>query len=344
MTSLAQNEPQKANIVARYKGVPVLTTAMLADFYGTDQGNIRKNHSNNIDRFIEGKHFFKISGQELKDFASSLKLFTNELPPSQRGEQDLLTSVDGDQSLLVNIIHAQISNKVRVLILWTERGAARHAKMLDTNQAWDIFEQLEDCYFAVQAVVKQHIKTTKKERVPLKDAVNMLVGKAKFLNYSDAYKLVHQRFNVEHIEEIPLDQLDDAVEYVHGLILTFDKVQQHSPVDVNAIQNCHGVLQYRLIEYHEQLEKEVKRLGGKMPEHPTFNAEQVAQALMSQILQGKQMAVKLHYQGGFAIDLVPDNAVMIDAKNIPELVSRTDMVSKEQLPLIMQNAMDRLVK
>lgn len=186
-------------------------------------------------------------------------------------------------------------------------------------------------------------KSTPKDRENLRHAVSNLVSRVK-INFSDAYNMVLQRFDKNHINEIPLDQLDDAVEYVHGLILTFDMVQQHSPVDVNAIQNCHGVLQYRLIEYHEQLEKEVKRLGGKMPEHPTFNAEQVAQALMSQILQGKQMTVKLHYQGGFAIDLVPDNAVMIDAKNIPELVSRTDMVSKEQLPLIMQNAMDRLVK
>jgi len=186
-------------------------------------------------------------------------------------------------------------------------------------------------------------KSTPKDRENLRHAVSNLVSRVK-INFSDAYNMVLQRFNKNHIEEIPLDQLDEAVEYVHGLILTFDKVQQHSPVDVNAIQNCHGVLQYRLIEYHEQLEKEVKRLGGKMPEHPTFNAEQVAQALMSQILQGKQMTVKLHYQGGFAIDLVPDNAVMIDAKTIPELVSRSDMVPKEQLPLIMQNAMDRLVK
>lgn len=186
-------------------------------------------------------------------------------------------------------------------------------------------------------------KSTPKDRENLRHAVSNLVSRVK-INFSDAYNMVLQRFDKNHINEIPLDQLDDAVEYVHGLILTFDKVQQHSPVDVNAIQNCHGVLQYRLIEYHEQLEKEVKRLGGKMPEHPTFNAEQVAQALMSQILQGKQMTVKLHYQGGFAIDLVPDNAVMIDAKNIPELVSRSDMVPKEQLPLIMQNAMDRLVK
>ncbi|HBN7434245.1 TPA: hypothetical protein L3523_003754 [Escherichia coli] len=41
----------------------------------------------------------------------------------------------------------QISPKTRSLILWTERGAARHAKMLETDQAWEVFEKLEDCYF-----------------------------------------------------------------------------------------------------------------------------------------------------------------------------------------------------
>ncbi|QQN40556.1 ORF6N domain-containing protein [Acinetobacter sp. CS-2] len=343
MTSLAQIEPQKANIVARYKGIPVLTTAMLAEFYGTDTDNIKQNYTRNKERFIEGKHFFKIVGDELKNFVGDLKSLANDLLTSQRGEQDLLSGVDGDQSLLVNIIHAQISNKVRVLILWTERGAARHAKMLDTNQAWNVFEQLEDCYFAVQEYTKQKAKSTPKDRENLRHAVSNLVSRVK-INFSDAYIMVGQRFNVKSIEEIPLDQLDDAVEYVHGLILTFDKFQNHSPVDVNAIQDCHGVLQYRLIEYHKGLESEVKRLGGKMPEYPAFNPEDIAQALMSRILQGKQMMIKLNYQGGFALELVPRDAVMVDAKNIPELVSRTDLVAKEQIPLIMQSAMDRLVK
>lgn len=36
------------------------------------------------------------------------------------------------------------------LILWTEKGTARHAKILNTEQAWEFFEQLEDCYFAVK--------------------------------------------------------------------------------------------------------------------------------------------------------------------------------------------------
>jgi hypothetical protein len=186
-------------------------------------------------------------------------------------------------------------------------------------------------------------KTTPKDRENLRHAVSNLVSRVK-INFSDAYIMVQQRFNVEHIEDIPLDQLDDAVEYVHGLILTFDTVQSHVPIDVNAIQNCHGVLQYRLIEYHSQLEKEVKRLGGKMPEYPTYNPEQVAQALMSRILQSKQMMIQLNYQGGFSLELVPKDAVMVDANNIPDLVNRTDLVSKAQLPLIVQNAMDRLVK
>ena len=64
-------------------------------------------------------------------------------------------------------------------------------------------------------------KTHKSEREPLTNAVNMLVAKTKHLNYSDAYKLVHQRFNVNHIEDIPYDAIPVAVEYVHHLIALF---------------------------------------------------------------------------------------------------------------------------
>ncbi|MFW1946776.1 Bro-N domain-containing protein [Acinetobacter bereziniae] len=64
-------------------------------------------------------------------------------------------------------------------------------------------------------------KTHKSEREPLTNAVNLLVAKTKHLNYSDAYKLVHQRFNVKHIDEIPYDAIPVAVEYVHHLIVLF---------------------------------------------------------------------------------------------------------------------------
>ena len=127
----------------------------------------------------------------------------------------------GDLKSLANF--PAISNKTRSLILWTERGAARHAKMLDTDQAWEVFEQLEDCYFVRKEILA---KTHKSEREPLTNAVNLLVAKTKHLNYSDAYKLVHQRFNVQHIDEIPYDSIPVAVEYVHHLIALYGKADQ----------------------------------------------------------------------------------------------------------------------
>ncbi|WP_353168645.1 BRO family protein [Acinetobacter sp.] len=79
-------------------------------------------------------------------------------------------------------------------------------------------------------------KTHKAEREPLTNAVNLLVAKTKHLNYSDAYKLVHQRFNVKHIDEIPYDAIPVAVEYVHHLIVLFSN-QTNQPESLKPWQD-----------------------------------------------------------------------------------------------------------
>ncbi|MCM4974478.1 ORF6N domain-containing protein, partial [Escherichia coli] len=107
--------------------IPVITTELLAQLYGAEVKNIQNNYARNAERFIEGKHFFKVAGDALKNLRVALN-YSQNLQPSLRG--------------------LQIPPKARSLILWTERGAARHAKMLETDQAWDVFEKLEDCYFS----------------------------------------------------------------------------------------------------------------------------------------------------------------------------------------------------
>ncbi|WP_427838086.1 BRO-N domain-containing protein [Acinetobacter baumannii] len=74
-------------------------------------------------------------------------------------------------------------------------------------------------------------KTHKTEREPLTSAVNLLVSKTKHLNYSDAYKLVHQRFNVLHIDEIPYDVIPVAVEYVHHLIAMYSRAEKYKETE-----------------------------------------------------------------------------------------------------------------
>ncbi|MCG9027338.1 Rha family transcriptional regulator, partial [Laribacter hongkongensis] len=61
-------------------------------------------------------------------------------------------------------------------------------------------------------------KTSADERSPLRAAVSLLVGK-RSLMYPEAYALIHQRFGVEHIDQLTPEQTTQAVEYVHRLAL-----------------------------------------------------------------------------------------------------------------------------
>ena len=61
-------------------------------------------------------------------------------------------------------------------------------------------------------------QTTPDERKPLRDAVFALAAQYG-LAYSTAYKMVHQRFNVESIDMLPAEQIPAAVAYVHHLTL-----------------------------------------------------------------------------------------------------------------------------
>ncbi|MBT0717797.1 hypothetical protein HGT71_05860 [Rosenbergiella epipactidis] len=116
-----ESTTQPSNLpVLAYQEQRVVTTETLAYGYGTTAIRIQQNHIRNSKRFIEGKHYYRLTGDELKSFRLSFSESVNKHTTS--------------------------------LILWTERGASHHAKMLETDQAWDFFEKLEDSYFNVREV------------------------------------------------------------------------------------------------------------------------------------------------------------------------------------------------
>lgn len=95
----------------------VLTTEQLAQAYGCTATNITTNFNRNRERFEVGKHFFCLEGADLQDFKNHL---TN-----------------------CNLVASNASR----LYLWTKRGAARHSKMLGTDKAWEVYDELEENYF-----------------------------------------------------------------------------------------------------------------------------------------------------------------------------------------------------
>lgn len=107
--------------VIEWKGLRVVTTETLAKGYATDAIRIQQNHIRNEDRFVEGVHFFNLKGIDLKEFK-------NRLSSSE-----------------------SVGKQARSLTLWTEKGAARMSKIVDTDEAWNFFERLEDSYFHPRA-------------------------------------------------------------------------------------------------------------------------------------------------------------------------------------------------
>lgn len=106
--------------VIEHEGIRVLTTHQLAKVYETTENSIKNNFANNKSRFIEGRDYYCLKGNELKEF------------------KNLVNDID-----LVNPRTPQ-------LYLWTERGANRHSKILDTDKAWQQFDILEETYFKVK--------------------------------------------------------------------------------------------------------------------------------------------------------------------------------------------------
>ena len=103
--------------ISEFNKIRLLTTQQIAEAYGTDEKVISNNFNRNKERYAEGKHFICLTGDDLKEFLHSSNL------------------------------GLQNQSKIRTLYLWTEKGAFLHAKSLNTDEAWAVYENLVDTYF-----------------------------------------------------------------------------------------------------------------------------------------------------------------------------------------------------
>ncbi|ACF29362.1 BRO-N domain-containing protein [Neisseria gonorrhoeae] len=115
-------------------------------------------------------------------------------------------------------------------------------------------------------------KTTADDRTGLRRAVAALVGR-KGIDYSSAYSMIHQRFNVESVEDLPAGKLPEAVAYVHALTLhtgltgeVLDappKAEPKLPIDGNSLADIAAMVYYGtwMIESGKDISAPLKQLG-----------------------------------------------------------------------------------
>lgn len=114
------------------KGIKVLTTRQLAVAYDTSRQMISYNFNYNKHRYVKGKHYIALEGDELRAFKASHEIHDN-----------------------LKYAH--------VAYFWTEKGALLHAKSLNTDKAWEVYDYLVDFYFRA----KEEPKPVPVETVPV---------------------------------------------------------------------------------------------------------------------------------------------------------------------------------
>lgn len=125
--------------------------------------NIKQNFNDNRNRYVEGKHYFRLSGDRLtafKECVEGLGILQNVKGKSNdRVENfDLVTNKPQNVNLCVENFDVRqadcsenfrplVGNRANTLYLWTRRGFLHHCKSVNTDVAWQVYEYLEDTYF-----------------------------------------------------------------------------------------------------------------------------------------------------------------------------------------------------
>ncbi|MDE6426325.1 MAG: ORF6N domain-containing protein [Ruminococcus sp.] len=140
------------------EGQRVLTTAQLAKAYGTTSKVISNNFNRNKDRYIEGKHFYRLTGEEKREFCNRHQI------------------EDG--------------SKATDFYLWAERGSLLHAKSLNTDKAWEVYDFLVDTYFRAKEMNKYYNENIYQKLEVLEQKIDTLEKSITENSYSTVQTLI----------------------------------------------------------------------------------------------------------------------------------------------------------
>jgi phage regulator Rha-like protein len=199
----------------------VLTTAQIAEAYGTTAKRITDNFNRNVDRYQKGVHFHVLKGALLQDFISKTQI-------------------------------GVYSKNTPQLYLWTEKGALLHAKSLNTNKAWDVYIYLVDFYFRVKSALVEQLQAQvahllrsatiavgeqERLRIAARANIHALFGGKNTVSYKLYALRVYKSLWREYRKHFRLDSYRNTPEYRFNEGLDFIRAWEPGKWQRNAIKS-----------------------------------------------------------------------------------------------------------
>lgn len=179
---------------------------------------------------------------------------------------------------------------------------------------------------------------TTEQTLPLRNAVNKLVTKSGIM-YPEAYKIVHQQFNVHHIKDLTLEQLAKAIEYIHDRILSLNV--ENTPISSFTHNQYIMGVKHQVMDYVYSLQKTIVDSGKKLPSYPEFDTEEVCRAFIVSMIQSNRMMLSFDHNGKPNIGFIPQQHAVVSRESLSSVIQFAD---RSQLPSIINEAVERLGK
>lgn len=196
--------------IAEYEDVRVVTTKQLAQAYGVETKIVTKNFNRNKNRYIEGKHYFKLQDEKLRDFKT-------------RCQNDVLS-------------------RAKTVYLWTERGILLHAKSINTDVAWEAYERLIDFYFQKKSEMRNNyplMEETTKYKVPLvkgwyernKGRIKRICFKADVTHaelYHHILERIGEKYDLKAANELYKDEVGHYPTYAIDIVKYYPELEKEA--------------------------------------------------------------------------------------------------------------------
>lgn len=177
---------------------------------------------------------------------------------------------------------------------------------------------------------------TAEQTLGLRQAASTLVTKSGML-YPDVYKMVHQKFGVNHIKELTLTQISEAIEYIHELTVVASI--KETPLSSFTHNQYIMDVKHEVMDYIHLLRKMVVAGGNTLPKHPEFDTEEICRTFLVSMIQHSRMMLSFDHNGKPVVGFIPQEHAVVSRESISSVVQFAD---KSQLPNIINEAVKRL--
>lgn len=196
--------------IVEVKGIRVLTSKQLAEEYSTTADRIKQNFGENRKYFIDGKHYISLTGDDLRTFKDQVRKESNQ----------------GGKNALV-------ANRTSHLYLWTEKGALLHAKSLNTDKAWQVYDYLVDFYFRAKEkepeIAEKKVEKRVQRTIDISSEVEILKAIQKIKRDLICMDVLLEECETRKTESGYNDTRFEAMRFVTSIVRDCDKLLELHP-------------------------------------------------------------------------------------------------------------------